>query len=131
MRSASVTGRPSLHCRERLLSFLIRRSPRFVRQLFGRGIVGTVDNFGVMGDAPSQPELRDHLAATFVAEGWSVKKLVRRLVLSRAYQPSSRTAAENFAVDPANKLIWHPALRRLSAEEIRDAILASAGTLDL
>ena len=103
---------------------------RVWQHLFGRGIVGTVDNFGVMGDVPSHPELLDHLAATFVADAWSVKKLVRRLVLSRAYQLSSAASAENLAVDPSNKLTWRHAPRRLSAEEIRDAILAAAGTLD-
>ena len=98
--------------------------------LFDRGLVGTVDNFGVTGDTPSHPELLDHLAATFVADGWSVKRLVRRLVLTRTYQLGSQATAEHLSADPANKLLWRHAPRRLSAEEIRDAVLAAAGTLD-
>ena len=99
--------------------------------LFGRGLVSTVDNFGVTGDAPTHPALLDHLAATFVADGWSVKKLVRRLVLTRAYQLASDAPPDAGAVDPANKFLWRHAPRRLTAEELRDAILASAGALDL
>ena len=98
--------------------------------LFGRGIVSTVDNFGVMGDVPSHPELLDYLAAHFVAEGWSVKKLVREIVLSRAYQLSAETTPAHVAADPSNKLVWRHAPRRLDAEELRDATLAAAGTLD-
>jgi mono/diheme cytochrome c family protein len=103
---------------------------RVWQQLFGRGIVGTVDNFGTTGDVPSHPELLDYLAKTFIADSWSVKKLVRRLVLTRAYQLSSVATDKHLALDPANKLIWRHTPRRLSAEEIRDAILAAAGTLD-
>ncbi len=101
------------------------------QHLFGRGIVSTVDNFGVTGDQPSHPELLDHLAGRFVREGWSVKKLVRTLVLTRAYQLGSEAPASHLAVDPGNRLVWRHAPRRLEAEEIRDAILASAGTLHL
>jgi mono/diheme cytochrome c family protein len=100
------------------------------QHLFGRGIVGTVDNFGVTGDTPSHPELLDYLASTFVADGWSVKKLVRQLVLTRAYQLGADVTPEHLAVDPANRLLGRHAPRRLSAEEVRDAILAVAGTLD-
>jgi cytochrome c553 len=100
------------------------------RHLFGEGIVTTVDNFGVTGDRPSHPELLDHLASNFVREGWSVKKLVRMIVLSRAYQLSSDSSATSRLADPANRLVWRHAPRRLSAEEMRDALLAAAGTLD-
>lgn len=99
--------------------------------LFGRGIVSTVDNFGVTGDVPSHPELLDYLAGSFMADGWSIKQLVRQLVLTRTYQLSSASSPEAVAVDPANKLLWRHAPRRLTAEEIRDSILASAGVLEL
>jgi mono/diheme cytochrome c family protein len=99
--------------------------------LFGRGIVSTVDNFGVTGGVPTHPELLDYLATTFIADGWSVKKLVRQLVLTRAYQLGSDSSPEAVASDPANKFLWRHAPRRLTAEEFRDSVLASAGVLDL
>ena len=73
----------------------------------------------------------DHLANRFIRDGWSVKKLVRALVLTRAYQLGSDSPAAHRAVDPANRLVWRHTPRRLDAEEIRDAMLAAAGTLDL
>jgi cytochrome c553 len=100
------------------------------QHLFGQGIVSTVDNFGVTGDVPSHPELLDHLASRFVRDGWSVKKLVRTVVLTRAYQLSCDATAANRAIDPANRLIWRHTPRRLDAEEVRDAMLASADTLN-
>jgi hypothetical protein len=103
---------------------------RVWKNLFGEGIVDTVDNFGVTGDVPSHPELLDFLATRFQNEGWSVKKLVRELVLTHTYQLSSDEVAEDVAVDPANKLLWRHSPRRLEAEEIRDAALAASGTLD-
>jgi mono/diheme cytochrome c family protein len=103
---------------------------RIWQNLFGRGIVVTVDNFGVTGDLPSHPELLDHLAGRFIAEGWSVKKLVRELALTRAYQLSADATPAHLAADPASKLVWRHAPRRLTAEEFRDATLAAAGTLD-
>jgi len=98
--------------------------------LFGRGIVKTPDNFGTTGDLPSHPELLDHLARQFVAQGWSVKKLVRQIVLSRAYRLGSETTSQHLALDPDNALVWRHAPRRLEAEELRDATLAVAGQLD-
>ena len=103
---------------------------RVWHHLFGQGLVKTVDNFGVMGDRPSHPELLDHLAAEFVGDGWSLKKLVRKVVLSHSYRLGSESSAKNLAVDPANRLVWRHAPRRLAAEEIRDATLAAAGVLD-
>jgi hypothetical protein len=103
---------------------------RVWRHLFGQGLVTTVDNFGVMGDRPSHPELLDHLAAEFVRDGWSVKRLVRTVVLSRAYRLGAEALERNLAVDPANRLVWRHAPRRLVAEEIRDASLAASGELD-
>jgi cytochrome c553 len=103
---------------------------RVWQHLFGRGLVSSVDNFGVTGDKPSHPELLDYLATRLVQDGWSVKKLVRVLVLSRAYQLGSEAQAGNIAADPANRLVWRHSPRRLDAEEIRDAALAVAGTLE-
>jgi hypothetical protein len=102
---------------------------RVWQHLFGDGLVISVDNFGVKGDAPSHPELLDHLAIHFVRDGWSIKKLVRTMVLSRAYQLGPDAPAHHLAVDPANRLVWRHSPRRLDAEEIRDAMLAIAGNL--
>jgi hypothetical protein len=105
---------------------------RVWHHLFGRGIVPTVDNFGVLGQAPSHRELLDFLATRFVNEQqWSVKKLIRELVLSRAYAMSSvpaDSAAEQ--ADPENILLHRANLRRLEGEAIRDAVLAISGRLD-
>jgi mono/diheme cytochrome c family protein len=103
---------------------------RVWHHLFGRGLVGTPDNFGVMGDTPTHPELLDHLAARFVRDGWSLKKLVRTIVLTRAYGLSSEATAAHRTADPGNRLVWRHTPRRLEAEELRDAMLAAAGTLD-
>jgi hypothetical protein len=99
------------------------------KHLFGSGLVATVDNFGVMGDLPSHPELLDYLAQRFVRYGWSTKKLVRSLVLNKSYQLDSARRADAMAIDPTNRLLWRHSPRRLDAEEIRDAVLAAAGTL--
>jgi hypothetical protein len=99
--------------------------------LFGEGIVRTPDNFGATGEPPTHPELLDHLALRFVANGWSVKNLIRTIVLSRTYQLSGALEAKNFAADPDNRLFWHANQRRLDAEAIRDAMLAIGGQLDL
>ncbi|MGH7137813.1 MAG: DUF1553 domain-containing protein, partial [Pirellulales bacterium] len=104
---------------------------RVWRHLFGEGLVPTVDNFGALGDEPSHPELLDTLAVQFMSEGWSVKRLVRLLALSRVYRLGSRHDAKNYAVDPSNRLLWRSQPRRLDAEEIRDAMLAASGQLDL
>jgi len=102
---------------------------RVWQHLFGQGIVTTVDNFGVKGDLPSHPELLDHLADEFVKGGWSVKKLVRTIVLSRAYGLSSDAPASHKERDPGNRLVWKHTPRRLDAEEMRDAMLQVAGRL--
>jgi hypothetical protein len=106
---------------------------RVWHHLFGQGLVSSVDNFGVTGEAPSHPELLDYLAAQFVKDGWSVKKLVRLVVLSRTYQLGSAASTGNMALalDPANRLLWRHSPRRLDAEEIRDAMLAASGKLNL
>ncbi len=96
--------------------------------LFGTGIVRSMDNFGTTGDAPTHPELLDFLATKFVAEGWSTKKLVREIILSRTWQLASASASP---ADPDNRLFAHYPRRRLDAEQLRDAILATSGELRL
>ncbi|MBY0395108.1 MAG: DUF1553 domain-containing protein, partial [Thermoleophilia bacterium] len=98
--------------------------------LFGRGLVATPDDFGHMGDAPTHPELLDHLTARFVADGWSVKRLVRELATSRAFQGAAAPTAEGRARDPQNRFLGRYPARRAEAEAIRDAILMAAGRLD-
>jgi cytochrome c553 len=98
--------------------------------LFGEGIVRTVDNFGTTGELPSNPELLDHLASRFVAEGWSMKKMIRELILSHAYRMSSVASDEAAKADPENRLFSHQNRIRLDAEALRDGILAISGKLD-
>jgi hypothetical protein len=103
---------------------------RLWHHLFGRGIVATVDDFGVMGQPPTHPELLDYLASRFVREGWDLKRMIRALVLSRTYRQASTADATAEAGDPENKL-WHRAMpRRLTGEAIRDTILHVSGRLD-
>ena len=102
---------------------------RVWQHLFGIGIVRTPDNFGVNGARPSNPELLDYLAGVFVEDGWSVKKLIRRLVLTRSYQLSTAYQEANYKLDPDNIYVWRHARKRLEAEVIRDTILLASGTL--
>jgi mono/diheme cytochrome c family protein len=97
---------------------------------FGRGLVGTSSNFGVLGDRPSHPELLDWLAHRFMASGWSLKALHREIMLSSTYRQSSRLDSNNQTKDPDNILLWRMNRRRLDVEAWRDAILAVAGRLD-
>jgi hypothetical protein len=97
---------------------------------FGTGLVASADNFGLRGERPSHPELLDWLASEFVASGWSVKSLHRQIVLSAAYQMSSRPDEVGLKRDPANRLLWRMPRRRLEAEALRDAFLAVSGRLD-
>jgi len=101
------------------------------RWLMGSGIVKTADNFGNMGEKPTHPELLDHLAVKFMRDGWSVKKLVKDIVMSRTYQLSTRHDAKSFTADPDNTLFWRANKRRLEAEQLRDSLLAVGGKLDL
>jgi hypothetical protein len=103
---------------------------RVWQHLFGRGIVASVDNFGVMGEAPTHPELLDFLADRFVKDGWSTKKLIRELVLSSAYRMSTQPTAEAEGIDPTNQLLHRMRLRRLEGEAIRDSMLQISGRLD-
>ncbi|MDQ3652647.1 MAG: DUF1553 domain-containing protein [Acidobacteriota bacterium] len=97
---------------------------------FGKGIVQTANDFGVRGKAPTHPELLDYLASRFIESKWSVKKMHRLMMLSRAYQLSSVDDPRHAAVDVNNDLLWKFSRRRLDAEEVRDAMLAVSGTLD-
>jgi hypothetical protein len=104
---------------------------RIWHHLLGRGIVPSTDNFGVLGEAPTHPELLDWLAQRLVENGWSTKKLIREIMLSRTYRMSSKPAnAATEAKDPANTLLHRMRVRRLEGEAIRDAILTVSGRLD-
>jgi hypothetical protein len=105
---------------------------RVWKHLFGQGLVTTVDNFGALGEEPTDPQLLDTLAVRFMNDDkWSLKKLIRSIVLSRVYRLSSAHNADDYAIDPSNKFLWRMERRRLDAEEIRDAMLAASGQLDL
>jgi cytochrome c553 len=99
--------------------------------LMGRGIEPVPDNFGASGLPPSNQALLDYLAVSFADDGWSVKKLIRTIVLSRAYQLSSQFDAKNDEADPDDVLVWRMPKRRLEAEALRDTMLALSGRLDL
>lgn len=103
---------------------------RIWKHLFGQGLVSTVDNFGTTGNPPSHPELLDTLAVEFVEDGWSLKRLVRSIVLSRSYRQTSTFDPVAFEKDPENTLFWRMPKRRLEAEAIRDAMLLASGELD-
>ena len=103
---------------------------RIWHYVFGRGIVATVNNFGRVGDKPSHPELLDHLARQFIEQGWSIKKLIRKLVLTETFRQSSTASEAGTARDPGNHLLHRYPVRRLEAELVRDAILTTAGTLN-
>jgi hypothetical protein len=97
---------------------------------FGRGIVRSTNNFGELGDPPTHPELLDWLALWLVEHDWQLKPLHRLIMTSRAYQMSSHGDERALAADPANDLFWRFDMRRLSAEELRDATLVTTGTLN-
>jgi hypothetical protein len=98
---------------------------------FGRGLVGTPNDFGSNGEPPSHPELLDWLASELIAQGWSVKSLQRAIVLSSAYRQSSAFHARAAALDAENRLLWRFSPRRLEAEAVRDAVLFTSGELNL
>jgi len=103
---------------------------RIWRHVMGEGLVDTPDNFGRTGSAPSHPALLDHLAQEFIADGWSIKRLVRRLMLTRTFALASTNRETAAAVDPENRLLWRYNVRRLDVEVIRDSMLAVSGELD-
>ncbi|MHB8521141.1 MAG: DUF1549 and DUF1553 domain-containing protein [Limisphaerales bacterium] len=98
---------------------------------FGQGLVNTPSDFGHMGDRPSHPELLDWLATELVANGWHLKPIQRLILLSAAYRQSSSSNPRALKLDASNRLLWRFTPQRLEAEEIRDAILATSGKLDL
>ncbi len=98
--------------------------------LFGQALVRTPDDFGVYGEPPTHPQLLDHLATRFRTEGWSIKQLIRSIVLSRTYQLSSFCDEQLLEADPENKLLCRHNRRRLDAESLRDSILAASGQLN-
>ncbi len=101
---------------------------------FGKGLVGTTSDFGVRGDAPTHPQLLEHLTSEFVASGWDIKALHRQILTSAVWQQASTRGAADprgFKVDPNNRLLWRMTPQRLEAEAIRDAMLAVSQTLNL
>ncbi len=103
---------------------------RIWHHVFGRGIVETVDNFGLQGKLPTHPELLDFLAIKFQKEGWSTKKMVKYMVMSDAFRRAVTAPDETRKIDPDNLLLAHYPMRRLEAEDVRDALLAMSGRLD-
>ena len=104
---------------------------RIWKSVIGNGIVTSMENFGVTGQAPSHPELLDYLAIKFIDSGWSVKTVIREIVNSRAYRINGTYNAVCHAHDPDNALLWRANPRRLDAEVLRDSMLAISGKLDL
>ena len=99
---------------------------------FGRGIVGTLDNFGLVGDQPTHPELLDWLAVEFMNHGWRAKEMQRLIMTSEAYQIASEYEdAGSLANDPENYKLWRYRPQRLEAEALRDIIMATSGGIDL
>ncbi|MBI2947881.1 MAG: DUF1553 domain-containing protein [Verrucomicrobia bacterium] len=103
---------------------------RVWQRYFGRGLVATVDNFGVSGAKPSHPELLDFLAEEFVGSGWHMKSLHRLIVTSATYRQASRARDDAFAADPENRWLGRFPLKRLDAESLRDAMLSASGEID-
>ncbi|MEC9094815.1 MAG: DUF1553 domain-containing protein, partial [Planctomycetota bacterium] len=97
---------------------------------FGRGIVQTVDNFGLLGQAPSHPELLDWLASRLISDGWSLKKLHREIMLSQTYRMSATGNPSAERIDPENQWLWRFRRRRLTAEETRDAVISVSTGID-
>src|SRR5438128_1213824 len=99
-------------------------------QHFGRGIVSTPSDFGVMGERPSHPQLLDWLARDFVQHGWQLKRLHKLIMTSTAYRQSSRRDPRRYQRDPENRLYWRKPVQRLDAEIIRDSILCTSGVFN-
>ncbi|MBL9094961.1 MAG: DUF1553 domain-containing protein, partial [Planctomycetaceae bacterium] len=98
---------------------------------FGKGLVGSSNDFGKLGELPTHPELLDWLAVDFVRGGWKLKRMHKLLMLSSTYRMSSAATEQGLARDPGNMLVWRANTRRLAAEEVRDSILAASGAIDL
>jgi hypothetical protein len=97
---------------------------------FGVGLVSTASDFGARGESPSHPELLDYLAAEFIADGWSIKRLHKRIMLSATWRQSSQENEAGIAVDPENRLLWRMPRKRLEFEPLRDRLLATTDALD-
>lgn len=97
---------------------------------FGKGLVTTSSNFGLLGEAPSHPELLDWLTVNFIKNGWSIKWLHREILKSATYQLSSKGSSKNEELDGDNRFRWRFDRRRLEVEAWRDALLAISGNLD-
>jgi hypothetical protein len=104
---------------------------RLWHHLLGRGIAPTTDDLGVLGIAPTHPELLDFLALNMAEDGWSLKRMIREICLSQTYQQDSRATDTSLTLDPKNDWLSHARVRRLEAEAVRDTLLAVAGQLDL
>jgi hypothetical protein len=104
---------------------------RVWRWHFGKGLVRSTDNFGLLGEKPSHPELHDWLARRFIAGGWSIKSLHRMIVMSSTYQQLGNASQETLTIDPDNRFFSRAVVRRLEAEAVRDALLAASGQLDV
>lgn len=104
---------------------------RWWAELFGRGIVETLNDFGMQSAPPSHPELLDWLSVDFVEKGWSLKELLRTIVVSQTYRQGAAVRADAAAIDPENRLLWRAPRDRLPAELIRDNALAISGQLEL
>ena len=98
---------------------------------FGKGLVRTPDDFGTRGEPPTHPQLLDYLAETFLSDGWSIKKLHRRIMLSETYQQAAIESSSSREIDPDNRLLWRMPRRRLDMESMRDAMLAVSGELNV
>ena len=103
---------------------------RIWHHLFGRGIVPSTNNFGVLGQRPTHPQLLDHLASRFIGEGWSVKRMIKTIVLSQTYRMSSSSNPQAIQIDATNQLLHHKPVKRLEGEVIRDQLLTLSGRLD-
>src|SRR5207302_3388170 len=98
---------------------------------FGAALVRTPSDFGVRSDPPTHPELLDYLAARFMADGWSLKKLHRLIILSSTYQQSSDNNSQGAKIDPGNQFLWRMNRGRLDFEALRDTLLMVSGKIDL
>ena len=104
---------------------------RLWTEIFGEGLVGTPEDFGIKGELPTHPELLDWLAVDFMENGWSQKQLIKRIVTSATYCQASKSSPELTALDPRNRLLARGPRFRLGAEAIRDNALAISGLLSL
>ncbi len=134
-RKPFVKGSGRLELAEAVASLTNPLTPRVIVNRmwmlhFGRALVATTSNFGQLGEKPTNPELLDYLAARLIEQGWSMKALHREMLLSSAYQLSSKRIEPNLTKDPDNTLVWHWPRRRLDVEPLRDTLLYLSGELD-